>query len=50
MNQVTIKFENGNWLVNDKQYHELSYPEKQFFDEFLIVKERFKKENPKSDE
>lgn len=43
MKKVTIKLENGKWLINDKQYHELSYPEKQFFDEFLIVvKESFK--------
>ena len=31
-----IKY-NGKWLINGKQYHELEYTEKMFFDEFLIA-------------
>lgn len=37
MKEVHIKLDNGKWLINGKQYHELSYQEKIFFDEFLIA-------------
>jgi len=37
MKEVIIRLENGKWLINGKQYHELSYPEKVFFDEFLTA-------------
>lgn len=37
MNSIHIKLEGGKWLINGKQYHELSYSEKVFFDEFLIA-------------
>lgn len=37
MKEITIKLENNKWLINGKQYKDLSYPEKVFFDEFLIA-------------
>ena len=37
MNKIEIALENGKWLINGKSYHELSYSEKTFFDEFLIA-------------
>lgn len=37
MNKVEIILDNGKWFINGKQYHELSYSEKMFFDEFLIA-------------
>ena len=35
--KIEIVLENGKWLINGKQYSELSYSEKTFFDEFLIA-------------
>ena len=35
--KIEIKKVDGKWLVNDKQYPDLTYSEKVFFDEFLIA-------------
>ena len=37
MNKIEIALENGKWLINGKQYHELGGTERIFFDEFLIA-------------
>ena len=37
MSKIEIKLENCKWLINGKQYGELSDEEKTFFDEFLIA-------------
>lgn len=37
MDKIVITKTNGKWLVNDKPYTELTYPEKLFFDEFLLA-------------
>jgi hypothetical protein len=37
MRKIEILLENGKWLINGKQYNELTFPEKQFFDEFLLA-------------
>ena len=36
-NKILIELISGKWLINDKQYSDLSYSEKLFFDEFLIA-------------
>ena len=35
--KIEIKKVNGKWLINDKQYADLDYTERMFFDEFLIA-------------
>lgn len=37
MKTIDIKLESGKWLINDKPYQDLSWPEKAFFDEFLFA-------------
>jgi hypothetical protein len=37
MDKIVIQLKDGKWLINDKPYFELSYAEKQFFDEFIIA-------------
>lgn len=37
MNTITIELVNSKWLINGKQYSELTYSERAFFDEFLIA-------------
>jgi hypothetical protein len=36
MRKIEITNLNGKWLINGKPYSELTYPERAFFDEFLI--------------
>lgn len=35
--KITIKKVNGKWLINGKQYNQLSTVEKSFFDEFIVA-------------
>jgi len=37
MSRIEIKKINAKWLVNGKQYADLSDREKSFFDEFIIL-------------
>ena len=37
INKIEIVKEHGKWLINNKPYNEVSYAEKIFFNEFLLV-------------
>lgn len=37
MTKIEIQLINGKWLINGKEYKDLTYVEKNFFDEFLVA-------------
>ena len=37
MAKIEIELVNGKWLINGKEQKDLTYVEKNFFDEFLIA-------------